>query len=548
VDYYKQHKDGLEVLLLHGATALDPPKLPPTGYVNLMHRARYGKSAQIPDDDDYENAEDVLDEGEPRAFCVPHVAPCTPHPSRILHFSLHMHSTVHLPFPLTPPFTPPSASGGHDYINLRKEDFVSAPPPSSEQQQQQLPRKAALPSPSDSAKGASTSVSTSTPAPGLVPPTLPPRSADSFRKASVLTNTIKRSGRGVAGPAGRGAPQIPQTQRQPTAATSFLSPSSEDAYAFPNAPAAAGDSGTYTTPTLPPAYGTTAELARFQVPAERLQIVSELGAGQFGQVFEAWLQGAGADGQGKLVAVKTCRAVDDEKTRQSFLMEAQTLARFSHPNVLGLIGVCTTRLPWQIVVEHVVHGDLRAVLKSCRTSGIEVKLYEKLYMASQVAAGMAHMADLKFVHRDLAARNVLLGRYCSIKIADFGLSRQLGSESEYYIVKTRCLLPIRWMAPEALNYRKFTTASDVWAFGVVLWEIMSQAKTPWRKHTTQDVTDKVTAGERLPSPRECPAYMYEMMLECWSADAAKRPPFPALQRRLEDMCEQVRGTICSWDV
>ena len=478
--------------------------------------------------------------------------------------------------PLTPPppslpFLPP---GGHDYINLQKEEYNPELLPHPEQHQ---PRKAALPNPDPSGPSTATSTATSAPAhaPGSKPPTLPPRSADSIRKASVLRDTMRRTpataAAAAASPpsAGGGTYARPNVQGYDSlnsatrgtsadaAATStggYASPNvapTSGTYAAPNvAPTSAGyatpkgaamdDAVAYATPTPQP---TPDALQRFQIPAERLQIVSELGAGQFGQVFEAWLQGAGEAGNGKLVAVKTCKAVDDAKTRQNFLMEAQTLAKFSHPNVLGLIGISTTRLPWQIIVEHVVHGDLRAVLKSCRTNSIEVKLYEKLFMAAQVAAGMAHLAALKFVHRDLAARNVLLGRYCNVKIADFGLSRQLGSESEYYVVQTRCLLPIRWMSPEALNYRKFTTASDAWAFGVVLWEILSQAKTPWRKHSTQEVTDRVTAGERLPSPRDCPSYVYEMMLECWNAAPAKRPSFPALQQRLEDMCEQVRAGV-----
>ena len=272
------------------------------------------------------------------------------------------------------------------------------------------------------------------------------------------------------------------------------------------------------------------ELLPFEINAERLRIMHELGAGQFGQVFAAWLEpgedsgSSGGDSdsrlseekEGRLVAVKSCKAPPEDMlaTRQ-FMQEAQTLARFNHENVLGLIGVVTEEKPLRIVIEHVPYGDLKAVLKGCRRNSIVVNELEKMHIAMQVASGMDHLVQKKFVHRDLAARNVLLGRYCSVKIADFGLSRQLEDETQNYIVRSRCLLPVKWMAPESLLARVFTHASDVYSFGVLMWEVETQAKTPWKKSSTEDVVRRVKAGECLPCPSSCPQAVYDIMLRCW---------------------------------
>lgn len=267
------------------------------------------------------------------------------------------------------------------------------------------------------------------------------------------------------------------------------------------------------------------ELLPFEIEASRLQVMHELGAGQFGQVFAAWLtpcrheqaaERSAEERDGRLVAVKSCKAgTEDVVAIKQFMKEAVTLARFDHENVLRLIGVITQDKPLRIIIEHMPYGDLKAVLKGCRRNSIVVTALEKMHIMMQVAAGMDHLVSKKFVHRDLAARNVLLGRYCGVKIADFGLSRQLEDETQNYIVRSRCLLPIKWMAPESLIARVFTHASDVYSFGVFMWEVETQAKTPWKGNSTDDVMRRVKAGERLPSPSRGSDTAYTLMQRCW---------------------------------
>ncbi|EGD72327.1 TK protein kinase [Salpingoeca rosetta] len=288
------------------------------------------------------------------------------------------------------------------------------------------------------------------------------------------------------------------------------------------------------------------ELLPFEIEASRLQVMHELGAGQFGQVFAAWLapcthpQAADRtceERDGQLVAVKSCKAASEDVVAvKQFMQEAETLARFSHENVLKLIGVITQQKPLRIIVEHIPYGDLRAVLKSCRRNSIRVNALEKTHITTQVAAGMAHLTAQGFVHRDLAARNVLLGRYCAVKIADFGLSRQLEDETQNYIVRSRCLLPIKWMAPESLIARVFTHATDVYSFGVFLWEVETQAKTPWKGSSTDEVVRRVRAGERLPCPSKCSDGVYDIMKLCWHEDPAQRASFTDLHQQLQALC------------
>ena len=296
-------------------------------------------------------------------------------------------------------------------------------------------------------------------------------------------------------------------------------------------------------------------LEEMEISPERLQILNEVGSGQYGQVFEAYLKpkptattGAAAaaaaaaaatskatttssrDGEndvasgGYIVAVKTCKTGTEEQIRL-FLEEARLLLKFKHQNVLRLLGVITSQKPIKIVVEFVLYGDVRAVLKNLRANSLTCTLSEQLFMVRQVADGMAYLSSRKFVHRDLAARNVLLGQYCAVKIADFGLSRQLAEESTYYRVQTRGMLPIKWMAPECMSARRFTFAGDVWSFAVYAWEVMTMGKTPWKRLTSREVAVATSEGKRLSQPRHCPDNVYDLMLRCWAAEPQDRPTF-----------------------
>merc|ERR1712223_2128935 len=156
---------------------------------------------------------------------------------------------------------------------------------------------------------------------------------------------------------------------------------------------------------------------------------------------------------------------------------------------------------------------------------------EMAYIAIQVAAGMESLSSHHYVHRDLAARNTLVGENLTVKISDFGLSRDIYA-ADYYRVQSKSLLPVRWMPPESILYGKFTTESDVWSFGVVLWEIYSYGLQPYYGYSNQEVIEMIRSRQLLPCPEDCPSRMYAFMVECWHEVPGRRPTFAEIHNRL----------------
>ncbi|XP_001929560.2 high affinity nerve growth factor receptor [Sus scrofa] len=272
----------------------------------------------------------------------------------------------------------------------------------------------------------------------------------------------------------------------------------------------------------------------------------ELGEGAFGKVFLAECHNLLPEQDKMLVAVKALKEVS-ESARQDFQREAELLTMLQHQHIVRFFGVCTEGRPLLMVFEYMRHGDLNRFLRS---HGPDAKLLaggedvapgplglgQLLAVASQVAAGMVYLAGLHFVHRDLATRNCLVGQGLVVKIGDFGMSRDIYS-TDYYRVGGRTMLPIRWMPPESILYRKFTTESDVWSFGVVLWEIFTYGKQPWYQLSNTEAIECITQGRELERPRACPPEVYAIMRGCWQREPQQRHSIKDVHAQLQALAQ-----------
>ncbi|KAH8298472.1 hypothetical protein KR044_005153 [Drosophila immigrans] len=274
-----------------------------------------------------------------------------------------------------------------------------------------------------------------------------------------------------------------------------------------------------------------------QVARESLQLVNALGKGAFGEVYLALYRHRDGDAVEMPVAVKTLREDPKREKEEDFLKEAAIMAKFNHPNMVHLIGVCFDRQPYYIVLELLAGGDLQKFLRENRNTPERPSLLamkDLLFCALDVAKGCRYMESKRFIHRDIAARNCLLsskGPGRVVKIADFGMSRDI-YRSDYYRKGGKAMLPIKWMPPEAFLDGIFTSKTDVWSFGILLWEVFSLGRSPYPgQHNTQ-VMELVVRGGRLGSPTECPVSIYKIMADCWNPTPEDRPTFTSLLEHL----------------
>ncbi|XP_029104077.1 tyrosine-protein kinase Srms [Scleropages formosus] len=266
------------------------------------------------------------------------------------------------------------------------------------------------------------------------------------------------------------------------------------------------------------------DMEPWEQPREDFTLHKKLGQGHFGEVWEAvWTT------EKKRVAIKMLK---QEDTRQDeFVKEVQALKSLHHPKLIQLLALCSRGEPVYIVTELMTKGSLKNYLES--PEGQLLILAHLIYMASQVAEGMAYLEDRSIVHRDLAARNILVGDNLVCKVADFGLARII--KDSVYTASRSTKIPVRWTAPEAALHQRFSVKSDVWSFGVLLYEIMTKGKMPYDGKTNKEVLELLTSGYRLPCPGRCPSDVYRIMKECWNSESAKRPSFHDLHSRLNQM-------------
>ncbi|XP_033492745.1 protein tyrosine kinase 2aa isoform X7 [Epinephelus lanceolatus] len=268
----------------------------------------------------------------------------------------------------------------------------------------------------------------------------------------------------------------------------------------------------------------------YEIQRDRIELGRCIGEGQFGDVHQGVYNSP--DKPSLPVAIKTCKNCTSDSVREKFLQEALTMRQFDHPHIVKLIGVITENPVW-IIMELCTLGELRSFLQVRKYN---LDLATLILFAYQLSTALAYLESKRFVHRDIAARNVLVSSVDCVMLGDFGLSRYMEDSSYYKASKGK--LPIKWMAPESINFRRFTSASDVWMFGVCMWEILMYGIKPFQGVKNNDVIGRIENGERLAMPPQCPPTLYSLMTKCWSYDPSKRPRFTELKTQLSTILEE----------
>lgn len=267
---------------------------------------------------------------------------------------------------------------------------------------------------------------------------------------------------------------------------------------------------------------------QWEIDRKSIQLIRKLGSGQFGDVYEGLWNHTTA------VAVKTMKP--GTMDTKDFLREAQIMKSLRHPKLIQLYAVCTLEEPIYIITELMRNGSLLGYLQ--KDKGAKLNTTDLIELAAQVAAGMAYLELQNYIHRDLAARNVLVGENNICKVADFGLARVFKVDNEtIYDAKEGTKFPVKWTAPEAIHANKFSIKSDVWSFGILLYEIITFGQMPYPKYTNFQVVQKLSTGYRMPCPSNCPSMLYDIMTDCWKENYHDRPTFETLQWKLEDFFE-----------
>ena len=258
----------------------------------------------------------------------------------------------------------------------------------------------------------------------------------------------------------------------------------------------------------------------WEIDRRTIRLVRKLMSKEFVEVWEGLWNGTTS------VAVSTPKL--GRMATDIFLQTANLMKKIRHRNIVQLYALCTTEEPVYIVTELMEHNSLSEYL---RGEGRSTRLPQQIYVASQVAAGMAYLEKQNIVHRNLTARNVLVGENLICKVANFEMARKI--DEDMYEAHAGHIFAVKWTAPEAAMYNIFTIKSDVWSFGIVLYEIITNGRYPYPNMTNAQVLEQLRQGYRMPRPMGCPDKLYNIMLDCWREEPANRPTFETLQRQLE---------------
>jgi len=261
---------------------------------------------------------------------------------------------------------------------------------------------------------------------------------------------------------------------------------------------------------------------KWELNNDDVELIEKIGRGNFGDVYKARLKPENIS-----VAVKTCKVTLPDEQKKKFLQEGRILKQYEHPNIVRFIGICVQKQPIMIVMELVPGGSL---LNYLRSNADKLPTKALLGMCVDAASGMEYLESKNCIHRDLAARNCLIGETNVVKISDFGMSRE---EEEYIVSDGLKQIPIKWTAPEALNYGKYTSLCDVWSYGVLAWEIFSKGGTPYQGMTNTRARELIDTGYRMPAPDGTPDEIYQLMLRCWQYESEDRPHFSEIHATVD---------------
>ncbi|XP_061600949.1 inactive tyrosine-protein kinase 7 isoform X1 [Cololabis saira] len=278
---------------------------------------------------------------------------------------------------------------------------------------------------------------------------------------------------------------------------------------------------------------------KLHFPRSNLQTITTLGKGEFGEVLLSKAK-AIVEGEEETVVLVKSLQTRDEQLQQDFRREAEMFAKLSHPNVVRLLGLCREAEPHYMILEYYDLGDLKQFLRISKSKDDKVKTQPlstktKVSICAQVARGMEHLSNHRFVHKDLAARNCLINSQRQVKVSSLSLSKDVYNSSEYYHYR-QAWIPLRWLPTESVFEDDFSTKSDVWAFGVLMWEVFSHGEMPYSKLSDDEVLDGLKTGKlKLPVPDGCPTKIYKLMVRCWALGLKERPSFTDIVHALGEL-------------